>query len=161
MIILVVSIISFILEYVFNCFFHGSIFVPLVILTSIILLEPYFCKDRKKYFIFCFVIGFLYDLIYSGNYFLDSGLFLLIGVIVCYINGNMSNNFFVFLIELLFLIIFYRVSSFCIFFVNGFIPFSLLFRSIYCSLLLNVIYGGFMYFILYFVSKGLHIKRIC
>ena len=161
MIILIVSLISFIFEYVFNFLFHGSIFSPLVILTSIILLEPYFCKDRKRYFVYCFLIGFFYDLIYTGNYFLDSGLFLFIGIFVCFINSNMSNNFFVFLLELLFLIVFYRVFSFFIFFINGFVPFSLFFKSIYCSFLLNIIYGTFLYFVLCFVSKKLHIKRIC
>lgn len=162
MIVLVITFISFIFEYVFNFLFHNSIFLPLTILTTLVLLEPYFDKKKNLYYVYSFIIGFLYDFVYTGNYFMDSGLFLIVAVVASFISSNMPNNFFVFLIKLLFLIAFYRVLSFLLFFVNGMIDFSfsLLFKSIYCSLVLNVFYGIILYFILYFVFKKFGFKRI-
>lgn len=161
MIIFIVSFFSFVLEYVFNCFFHNSVFLPLVILTSLVLLRPYF-KSSKSYFIYCFLIGFLYDSIYTGNYFMNAGLFLIIGVLVSFISLNMPNNLFVSILEILVLVSLYRIFSFLFFFFNGVVSFSFktIFESIYSSLILNIGYGIVLYFILYFVSKKFNIKRI-
>ena len=162
MIIFIVSAFSFILEYVINGFFHGSILSGLIILSSLILLGPYFRKDRDSYFIYCFIIGFLFDLVYTGTYFLNSGLFLVIGLCVRYINRITPNNLFVSILELVFMIILYRFISFMFMVVNGFVVmnFNILFRSIYSSLIVNVIYGVVLYFILYLVSLKFNIKRI-
>lgn len=162
MIIFIVSVFSFILEYVINGFFHGSIFSGLIIFSSLILLEPYFRKDRDSYFIYCFIIGFLFDLVYTGTYFLSSGLFLVIGLCVRYINRITPNNLIVSILELVFMIILYRFISFMFMVVNGFVVmnFNILFRSIYSSLIVNVIYGVVLYFILYLISLKFNIKRI-
>jgi len=162
MIIVFVTIISFILEYLFNGFFHSSFLVGLIIFSSLILLEPYFKKNKNMYFLYCFIVGFLYDYVYTGVYFMNAGLFLVIGVVVDYINSVSPNNLFVSILELLFLIVLYRFISFVFLGINGVVDFSfdILFRSIYCSLLLNVIYGVFLYFILYLLSLKFNIKRI-
>lgn len=162
MIIVIVSILSFILEYIVNGFFHGSIFTGLIVFSSLVLLEPYFKKNRDKYFIYCFIIGFLYDLVYTGTYFLNSGLFLIIGVCVSYINSVTPNNFIVTILELVVLIGLYRFIGFIYFGLNGFIDmsFNVLFRSIYSSLIVNVLYGIVLYFVLYLISLKFNIKRI-
>lgn len=162
MIIFIVTFIAFILEYIVNGFFHGSIFTGLIIFSSFILLEPYFRKNRNRYYIYCFIVGFVYDLVYTGTYFLNAGLFLFIGILVCLINSFTPNNFIVSILELVVLIGVYRFLCFMFMFINGIVGFdlSILFRSFYCSLIVNVIYGIILYFILYLVSLKFNIRRI-
>lgn len=162
MIILIVTFLSFVFEFVFNGLFYNSFFAPLVILTSLILVEPYFKRNKSKYYLYSFIVGFLYDLFYTGNYFMNSGIFLLVSVIVCFISSNMPNNLFVSMLEVILLIAFYRIFSYFIFFFNGMVNFSFMsiFKGIYSSLILNIIYGILLYFVLYYVSKKFKIKRI-
>ena len=162
MIIFIVSFLSFILEYVVNLLFHGSIFTGLIVFSSLVLSEPYFKKNNDRYFVFCFILGFLYDFIYTGTYFMNAGLFLIFGIIVYYLNSITPNNFLVSTLELVLLIVFYRLFSFLFFCVNGVVVFDfmLLFKSIYSSILINLIYGVFLYFVLYLISIKFHIKRI-
>ena len=98
MIIFIVSFLSFILEYVVNLLFHGSIFTGLIVFSSLVLLEPYFKKNNDRYFVFCFILGFLYDFIYTGTYFMNAGLFLIFGIIVyilyIYIEWDLCPLFF-------------------------------------------------------------------
>ena len=162
MIIFIVTLIAFILEYIVNGFFHGTIFTGLIIFSSLVLLEPYFKKDKNKFFIYCFVVGFLYDLVYTGNYFLDAGMFLFIGVLIEFVNMITPNNFIVSMLELILFIFVYRFFSFLFFVINGVIAFSFdaLFKSFYCSLLTNILYGGILYFVLYLLSLKFKIRRI-
>lgn len=162
MIVLIVTFLAFILEFVFNIYFYDSIFLPLIILTSLILVEPFFKGNSNRYYIYCFLVGFLYDFVYTGNYFMDAGLFLLVGIMACIISFYMPNNFLVFMLKLFFLIIIYRLCSFIFFSLNGIVDFSfgVLFKCLYSSLILNVVYGIILYFILYFISKKFNVKRI-
>ena len=162
MIIFIVTLISFILEYIVNGFFHGTIFTGLIIFSTLVLLEPYFKKEKDKFFIYCFVVGFLYDLVYTGNYFLDAGMFLAIGVLIEFINLITPNNFIVSMLELVLFIGVYRLFSFLFFAINGVVAFSFdaLFKSFYCSLLTNILYGGILYFVLYLLSLKFKIRRI-
>ena len=162
MIIFIVTFLSFILEYVMNCFFHGSILTGLIVFSSMILLEPYFRKNKNMYFIYCFFIGLFYDIVYTGTYFMNAGFFLMIGVFVTYINSVTPNNFVVSILELIILIVFYRVLSFLFLVINGVVDLNifLLFKSIYSSFLLNLIYSSILYFVLYLVSIKFNVKRI-
>lgn len=162
MIIFIVTIFSFIFEYLVNLFSFNSIFVGLIIFTSMILLQPYFKKNKGLYFLYCFLVGFFYDFIYTGIYFMDAGLFLLIGVCVDFINEITPNNLILSLLELVVFICLYRILSFMFLYINDAIIFDLniLLKSIYSSILINVFYGFILYIILYFISTKFHIKRI-
>lgn len=162
MIIVIVTFLAFILEYIFNGFFHGTIFSGLIIFSSLILLEPFFKKNKDKFFIFCFIVGFLYDIVYTGTYFMNAGIFLLVGVLVCFINSATPNNFIVSILELILMILVYRIITFLFFVFNDIIDFDffLLFKSFYCSILLNLIYGIVLYFVLFLISRLFNVKRI-
>ena len=103
--IFLISFFSFIFEYFFNILFHGSIFTGLIVFSSMVLLEPYFKKNKDKYFVFCFLLGLVYDIVYTGTYFMNAGIFLIIGCIVIYIDSVTPNNLFVSILELLFLLL--------------------------------------------------------
>lgn len=162
MIILIVTVLAFILEFIFNSLLYKSILIPLVVISSLILLEPFFEKNKSKYLIYCFLIGLLYDIVYTGNYFLNASMFLIIGVLVVLINKNTPNNLFITLISLILLICTYRTLCFLFLGLLGVIEFSssVLLKSIYTSLIFNIIYSLILYLTLYFISKKFNIKRI-
>ena len=159
--IIIASFFSFVFDFIFNYFFRNSLFLPLIVLTSIVILRPYF-KRINYYYIFCFLTGFLYDLLYTGNYFMSSALFLIIGLLICFVSANMPNNVFVSIFEVVISIALYRIMCFIFLFFNGIVSFSFryLLKSIYCSLIINIIYCIFIYFVLYFIAKKFNIKRI-
>ena len=143
MIIAIITFFSFLIEYFINFKFGGTIFTGLILFSSLIFLEPYFQNKKRKFFLFCFLIGFLYDFIYTGTYFMNAGFFLLFGVIINYFNHITPNNLFVLIFELICFIVFYRFLSFIFLFINGVVifDFNILFRSIYSSIFSNVYFG--------------------
>ena len=158
----IILCLSFAFEFLFNSFFYNSLFLPLCCLVSLILVEPFFNKDKSRFLIVCFLFGFLYDIVFTGNYFFNASMFLLIGGLVVIFNRSTPNNLFVSLVEIIFLIILYRTLCFLLFSLVGVVvfDFNILFRCVYCSFLFNIIYGFVLYFILYFVSKKFNISRI-
>ncbi len=161
MILFIVTFFSFVLDFVFNYYFNNSLFSSLIILTSLILLRSIF-KDCRGYYFYCFFVGFLYDYLYTGNYFMNSGMFLIVGFFINYVFLNMRFNIFVSIISIFLSIILYRVFCFLFLFFNGIVGFSFdyLLKSIYCSFLINIIYGILMYYFLYFMCKKFNVKRI-
>jgi cell shape-determining protein MreD len=91
MIVYLIGFLSFVFEFVFNKILYNSIFIPLIIITTLVVLEPYF-SNKKKYFIYCFLIGFLCDLFYTNSILVNASLFLILGIIVYGINVNITNN---------------------------------------------------------------------
>ena len=161
MIIIIITL-SFILEFLFNSIFYNSLLLPLTTLVSLILLEPFFNKDKNKYLIFLFLIGLLYDVIFTGNHFLNAAMFLIIGCLVVIINKNTPNNLFKSLIEIIILISIYRTLCFALLGMLKVIQinFNVLLESIYKSLIFNIIYGITLYIIMCFISKKFNIRRI-
>lgn len=161
MIVYLIGFLSFVFEFVFNKILYNSIFIPLIIITTLVVLEPYF-SNKKKYFIYCFLIGFLCDLFYTNSILVNASLFLILGIIVYGINVNITNNLLFVILETIVIITFYRVLSFTFYCVNGLIDFnfSILFKSIYSSLAFNIIYCVLIYFIFRFIFKKFKLKRI-
>lgn len=152
-----VGLFSLVFDFLFNSFLYNTIFIPLIFITFIVILEPYFI-NKKKYFIYCYVIGFLYDLIYFNSFFLQASLFLIIGFIVYEVNKNLVKNIFISLLEVVIGIIIYRILSFFFYVINGLVimDFYVLFESIYRSILFNV----FFFSVIYFVFKKIKFKSI-
>ena len=160
--IIIISFFSFILEYLFNYLLKKTLFLPLITLTTTVIVRPFFKKNNNLFYTFCFILGILYDLIYTGNFFLSAGIYLIIGIIINLISTNMPNNIFTSIFKIICAVIIYRTLCFLFFYINGITIFSIsnLFKSIYSSLLLNIIYGTLIYLILYLLSKKFNIKRI-
>lgn len=160
--IIIITIISFILEFMLNSFLYNTVLIPLCVICTLILIEPFFYKNKTKYLIYSFTIGLLYDLIFTGNYFLSSGIFLLIASLIILINKITPNNLLISIIEIITFICIYRTISFLLMSIFQIIPFELelLSKSIFCSLSLNIIFSIILYFIMYIISKKFNIIRI-
>ena len=147
---IVFILISFFLEsIVSNYINYSSIFIPLFTLTSIVFSVSYF-QLEKEYFKICILFGFLYDITFSNTLFINSILFLIIGFITKIINYYLPNNILNNIISLIINIIFYRISIYLICVLANILDFNLLylFKSIYSSLIINIIYIVFIYIIL-------------
>ena len=160
--IIIITILSFILEFLLNSFLYKTVLIPLFVICTLILVEPFFYKAKTKYLVYAFIIGLLYDMIFTGTYFMSAGIFLLIATLIMLINKLTPNNFLITIIEIIIFICIYRIISFLLLALFQVIPFEIIIlkKSIISSLSLNTIYSIILYIIMYFISKKFNIIRI-
>ena len=160
--ILAIIIISFFLEGIFSTMVGAhTIFCPLFTLMSIILVYPYFNKRNSSYYKTCFIVGLFYDLVYTDTIVFNAFLFVLMGIVIVKLNDVFANNYLNSGIMATLVIILYRVITYLFLVLTGNINFSfmILFKSIYESLLANIIYIMVVYGITDYLSKKFKITK--
>ena len=158
-----VVILSFILDSVVSNFISlNSLFMPLLTLMSLIIIYPYFNGNVRKFLIVCFVTGIFYDLIYTDTIVIHGFLFLITGYIITKLNLIFSNNYLNVMIMGIICIIFYRAVSYLLLLITANISFDivLLLKSIYHSLILNLIYVSLVYIITDKISLVFKIRKL-
>lgn len=158
----VILIISFFFEGVFSSIVPShTIFSPLFTLMAIILVYPYFNKRNSSYYKVCFVVGLFYDLIYTDTIVFNAFLFVLMGIIIVKLNDLLANNYLNSGLMAIIIIVLYRLITYLFLVLTGNINFSfmILFKSIYESLLANVIYIMIMYGITDYISRKFKITK--
>ena len=50
-------------------------------------------KDKKKYLTYSFVVGIIYDLLYTNLLFLNGLIFLVLGLLITVLYQNIGNNY--------------------------------------------------------------------
>jgi cell shape-determining protein MreD len=116
-----------------------SLFMPLCTLTSLIICYPFI--DKK--YLFAFIIGCIYDLMYTNMLVLSGSIFIIIYFLLSRINNITKIKMLDNLIKLILMIIIYRLifSLFtCILFIKE-INFSNIIINILCSIIFNVFYS--------------------
>lgn len=159
----IILIVSFLLESVLsNLVSMGSILIPLFLLTSLVLLYPYFKNNNFNFIIICLISGILYDIIFSDSLFTNTLSFPICGGFIIlgynYINYNIySSN----ILNIVILIL-YRIVTYLILCIIEYISFNenILLSGISKSLLINIIFGVIMYIIIDKISKIFSIKRV-
>ena len=158
-----VLIISFVLDSIISNFISlDSLFFPLFTLMALIIVYPYFNNNRHKYFGICLITGICYDLIYTNTIIIHGMLFLVIGFLITKLNLIISNNYINVAIMAIVCIIIYRFLAYGLLLITAstsFDFFSLL-KSIYSSLILNVIYVSLSYVITDNISRRLKIHHM-
>ncbi len=148
--VLVVIIVSFILDSVMSNFISlNSFFTPLFTLMSLIIVYPYFKGNQARFFGTCFLTGVFYDLIYSDTIVIHGFLFLMIGFIITRINLVLANNYLNVMIMAIICIIFYRFVAYGLLLITANVSFHwvAVLKSIYHSLIANVIYVALAYIV--------------
>ena len=127
-----------------------SIFTPLLTLVSIFIIYPFYRKHEKKYFITIFIVGIIYDLLYTNLLFFNGILFLIIGLISKFINKNYELTPLRLIIYVIIIIFFYESLTGLILFIFRLVPVTIykVFYKILHSLLLNIIYSEILYLII-------------
>lgn len=126
----------------------SSIFFPLFTLLSIIFLNSKNIKEHY-YFLLCGITGFLYDMVFANNIFMNTGIFLFISLIIYLVFKRINYNLLSIIITSLFLIVIYRIITYFLYLLYSNISFDLIimFKGVYSSIIINIIYIFIMYFI--------------
>ncbi len=134
---------SFVFEGIFSNFISTySFFSPLFVLMSLIIIYPFLINDKRNYYKCCFIIGLLYDLIYTDTIIVHAFLFLLFGFLITKINVILTNNNINVMVVALIMIVLYRIVLYCLLILTSNVNPNLFnfIQSIYLSLLANIIY---------------------
>ena len=132
-----------------------SYFTPLLTVTSIFIIYPFYQKNEKKYYITALIIGIIYDLLYTNLLFFNGILFVLISLITRLIYKNLNVSFLKNIIYIMIIIVIYESSTALIYMIFNLVPVTLnrLVYKITHSLILNIIYTELIYLILKFIPK--------
>lgn len=119
----------------------SSILIPLFTLLSLIIIKPYY-KINKNYLILSFILGILYDIAYTDLLYINAILFLLIGYFIIFITKRLKDNIFNVTIISILTIIYYRTLSYLTYIIStkDIFNINILFKSIYSSIIINIIY---------------------
>ena len=132
-----------------------SFFTPLLTLTSLVIIYPLFKKEKKKFLIFSFVSGMIYDLFYTNLLFFNGFLFLLLSLIIIKLYEIFGGGYLKILFHILIIIILYETFTALLIIIFNLVPMNIdkLIYKISHSILLNLIYGEVVYFILKRIPK--------
>ena len=137
-----------------------NFFLPLFTLTSLVVIFP-FC-NIKKYLKLSIIVGLLYDISLTDTFFINTILFVIIMFFIKFLFSNFNNNLFNTLLILICSILLYRLMYYLILTMSNYYLFNLytLFKSIYASLILNIIYGFFLYTIMRLIKHKKIKKKV-
>lgn len=132
-----------------------SLFTPMFSIVCLFLIYPFFRKEKKKYFLFCFIFGLVYDLFYTNLLFFDGIIFLMIAFIITKIYKLFSVSIINLFIYIILVVVIYEVSFALIIFIFNLVPVSggKVFYKIGHSLILNILYSYLIYGIIRILPK--------
>ena len=138
---MILVLISLILDGIVSVYTNNTILIPLFTLTSLVYIYKYYEKKENIYFLIALIIGILYDSLYTDIILLNSLVFLFLAVIIKILNIYLSHKLSSTIVKLL-AIILYRITTYLILVLFNYIDFNFiyLFKSIYSSVLINIIY---------------------
>ena len=156
----IILIISFIFDGILTNFLPYmvsdlSFFTPLLTVTSLVLIYPFFKKNKNRYLIHSFVVGFFYDLFYTNLLFLNGFLFLVLGLVIIKLYQVFGNGYIKILFSVFIIVVLYELLNVGIILLFNLVPltFEKVLYKISHSILLNLIYGEVIYFILKRIPK--------
>lgn len=147
---MILALISFVLDGVLSLLIkQDSIYIPLLSIMSLVIVYPYI-KDKQRIFIIAGIVGLLYDVVYTQTLFLNTILFCFLALVVLlfykYIPINIVNSY---ILAILLIFLFRGFSYLALIFFNELsFNWNALFKSIYSSIITNLLYLTIMPFIL-------------
>ena len=132
-----------------------SLFTTMLTVIAIFMIYPFFRKKEKNYFITIFIVGMIYDLLYTNLVFFNGVLFLIIGFISLEIYKNFEISYLKLIIYLILIISAYEILTGIILLVFNMVPVTLykVLYKITHSLILNIVYGELIYLIINLIPK--------
>ncbi len=163
MIILLIHLIfSFVLDALSSLYLNFSletvsIFKTIYTVVSLVILYNYF-NDKTKYIIILILSGILFDIVYTNTFILNIVIFLVIYMIIKYLDYLMPNNIFTINLKSIISIIVYYILTYLIMLISNYdiYPINLLLKIITHSLIMTIIYTTISYLIL----KKINIREI-
>ena len=132
-----------------------SLFTPMFTVVSIFIIYPFYRKQEKKYFISLFILGIIYDLLYTNLLFFNGVLFVSIGALTRYIIKNFELSYIKVILYTLVVIVFYESITAILLLIFNIVTITIssLLYKITHSLIINLIYVELIYLILKLVPK--------
>lgn len=132
-----------------------SFFTPMFTLVSLFIIFPFYRKNPTKYYIIVFIIGLIYDLLYTNLLFFNAILFLIIAIVSKYLYRNFEINYFKLIIYVVLIIAFYETLTASIILIFQLVPITVskLIYKISHSLILNIIYAELIYLIINLIPE--------
>lgn len=132
-----------------------SFFTPMFTLVSLFIIFPFYRKNPTKYYIIVFIIGLIYDLLYTNLLFFNAILFLIIAIVSKYLYRNFEINYFKLIIYIVLIIAFYETLTALIILIFQLVPITVskLIYKISHSLILNIIYAELIYLIINLIPE--------
>jgi rod shape-determining protein MreD len=163
----IVLTISFILDGLLSSFLPFTLhdiwyLKPMLTITSIVLIYPYFNNEKSKFYRLVIIFGFLYDIVYANSFPLNTFIFFLLAITVQLLNSFLSNNNINVMIMTILTIAAFELFNFILLNIIDYISISFneMLYKIVNSLLINVFYSFIGYAFLNYISDRYNIKRI-
>ena len=158
---LLISVIMILLDglilYFIPTYFNNlNYFYPMLLITLI----PFLYHDNlKDYYKLIFILGIIYDLLYTNIFLYNAILFLIIGKMNIKILNNYKDNIIIYLILIIINIMFYDTIGFILVYLTNYqlVTIDDLLYKIIHSLILNIM-SGIVYYFLF--KKRLFIHKI-
>ena len=166
LVVIIFNIISFFLQGIISNYLNYTISNPSLLSTiytiiTIIIVSKYFDDERKYYFL-AFILGLLYDLVYTNTFVLNAILFFTIALIARYFTNLLSDNIISVNIISLASIFIYHILSFIILGIISYNTYNIKLLLIICthSIIMTLIYTTIMYLLSNYISTKIEIKLI-
>lgn len=152
----IVLVLSFFLDGILSNFLPYmvgdlSLFTPMFTVVSLVIVYPFFKKKLKNYFISCFILGLVYDFVYTNLLFYNAILFLAIGILVIFLYRYIRLTWISLILFVVVAISGYECLNAIIIIAFQLVPmtFYRLLYKISHSILLNICYAELVYFIIW------------
>ncbi len=159
----IIMILSFLLEgIVTNLVNYQSLLIPAFTITSLVIIYPYFNKEKRHhFFIASAILGICYDIVYTNSLFINTFTFALCSLIILLIYNFISHNFINTMLLNIFFIALFRSLSYGLLILFRHMSFdkNIILSGILSSLILNVVYGLILYFVCDRLSYKLNIIK--
>ena len=118
-----------------------------IVILSILFIRNY--NNISFYYKICLFAGFIYDLLYTSTFPLNSLVFLLLGFIISKLYQIFKNNLLTGVLINIFILLIYRSITFIVLSIIGYLPFSfnLFIDDILSIVLTNTVFFLFVYII--------------
>ena len=162
---IIIVVISFLLDGILSNFLPYmtndlSLLTPYFTIVSLIIICPFFKKERNKYYILVGITGFLYDLFYTNLLFANTIFFLLLALIIGYLYKKLESNLLTNLFFIILIIMIYHLIYSLSLLIFNVVPINInnILYLIGNSLILNIFYGEILYLICKYLPHKRHIN---
>lgn len=145
-----ILIISFLMDGIISNYVSFSgLFVPLFSLIGLIVSYEFFNFEKESFYKYAFILGLCYDLIYTDTFVFYAFLFMFMAFVVMHVTKILTSNYFGLILVSVICIILFRCITYFFLVITGNAIFNLdnLYKGIYSSFLINIIYGFIVKFI--------------
>lgn len=132
---IIIIIASFLLDYLVSRFINSNMLYPLFTILSIIL-------NKNNSYILCFLVGLIYDIIFTDTLFLNAVVFIIIMFIIKKLYRLFKDTYLTRILIGIISILLYRIMTYIILIITMYSSFDVYFllQGLYSSILINLIY---------------------